>query len=301
MRQIDLTYVDCHTPDECVRALAEWDGRALPVAGGTDLYVLIKSGIRSPRALINVTGIDELAGVRLEGDSISIGAACTHSAMVASPELEDITCLVQAAGTIGSPQVRNAGTVGGNIANASPAGDTYPALMVLGAQAALRGPGGTRTLKLEDIPTGPGATRLRPDELLTRIAFERPPAGCYSGFIKIGLRNALAISVASAAILATARGGKLDRVRIACGAVAPRPIRITDVEKMLAGEEPTPELIAEAGQAVCRSCDPVTDIRANKQYRRHVLGVIVTRLVENACAHLTGYGKREDCDRPTGS
>ena len=236
-----------------------------------------------------------------EGGSVSIGAACTHTAIAACPELEDVTCLVRAAAGIGSPQVRNAGTVGGNIANASPAGDTYPALMVLGAEAALRGPGGTRTVKIEDIPTGPGATRIRRDELLTRIAFERPPAGCYSGFIKIGLRNALAISVASAAILVTARDGKLDHVRIACGAVAPRPIRITGVEKMLAGEEPTPELIAEAGQAACRSCDPVSDIRADKQYRRHVLGVIVTRLVEDACGHLTGYRKRDDCDRPTGN
>ena len=123
---------------------------------------------------------------------------------------------------------------------------------------------------------------MRPDELISGISFEKPGAGFYTDFAKIGLRNAVAISVASAAIVARAANGGLEDVRLACGAVADRPIRMRRAEALLEGAPPTAELAREAGEAASRECDPITDIRATAEYRRHVVGVIVSRLVEAA-------------------
>ena len=275
--------------DQCLDYLADHAGEAAVMAGGTDLFVLMRAGLKMPRFVISIGTVPGLGEVKVEGETVTLGATLTHRDLIGLDALRDVACLTTAAGSIGSPQVRNVGTLGGNVANASPAGDLLPPLLVLDAAVTLRSKRGKRRVKLEDVTTGPGMTTIEPDELLTAVDFRRPRGTYFSAYTKIGLRKALAVSVASVAIVAGSDRDRFGEVRIGCGAVAPRPIRMPEVERLLEGEKPTAELTAEAGLLAARACDPMTDIRATKEYRRHVTGVVVSRLVEKAAAELLGY------------
>jgi CO/xanthine dehydrogenase FAD-binding subunit len=286
---------EAHIPETLVEALALL-GRhaedARVVGGGTDLYILIKSGMLAPGHLISAGHLEELRQVSEENDEISLGAGLTHSEMARLEILQQIPCLVEAARSVGSPQVRNAGTLGGNLANASPAADLYPPLLALDARLDILKQDSRRTVDIDDFVKGPGLTALAPEEMVGRVFFRRPAGPCFAAHLKVGLRDALAVSVTSAAIVARAGDGRLRDVRIACGAVAPVPIRMRKVEALLEGEAPTEELIREAGARASSECDPITDIRATRRYRCHVTGVVVSRLVRRACRHLFGYGDR---------
>lgn len=164
-----------------------------------------------------------------------------------------------------------------------------PPLLTLDAAVTLASRRGKRRVQLEDLTTGPGMTTMEPDELLTAVDFRRPRGAYFSAYVKIGLRKALAVSVASAAIVATSDRDRFGEVKIACGAVAPRPLRLREVEGLLRGAKATADLAGEAAQLAAKGCDPMTDIRATKEYRRYVTGVVVSRLVEAAAADLLGY------------
>ncbi len=267
---------------ECLGALEKYAGEAALVAGGTDLHIVMRARLRTPRVLIYVGNLPELKYAREDKGEISFGPTLTHTEIAGDGILSQVRSLQRAASSIGSPQIRNVGTAGGNLANASPAGDLYPPLLTLDAKVVVQGIGGKREVGLEDLVKSPGVTTIAPTEIIGGIHFQAPPAEFHSNFLKIGLRNALAISVANAAIMAASRDGKFEDVRIACGAVAPRAMRMRKTEALLAGEQPTAELVREAGEIASKECDPITDIRATKTYRRHVVGVIVTRLVEEA-------------------
>jgi CO/xanthine dehydrogenase FAD-binding subunit len=281
---------------QCLEVLAEYGSDAAVVAGGTDLYVLMETAMKMPKSVIYIGNVRELRVAEEKDGWVSIGAAVTHAEIARLEETAGIDCLRAGARAVGSPQIRNIGTAGGNIANASPAADLYPPLLVLDAVVELRSLGGRRDVGLEEFVRGPGITSLKADEVITSIRFRRPQGKFYSGFAKVGLRNALAISVANAALLASSRDGRFDRVRIACGAVAPRPLRMKEVETLLIGRKPTDELIRQAADIASRECDPITDLRAGRDYRKQVAGVIVSRLIENACRELMGYGKEEIAD-----
>lgn len=274
--------------EQCLAALKTHGKDAVLLAGGTDLFVLMNTGIKTQRIVIYLSKVTELHESRQKNGEISIGPMVTHSELTVLDLLAGIDCVSAAARSIGSPQVRNLATAGGNIVNASPAGDLYPALLALDAALVLKSSRGAREVRLEDFAQGPGMTIIEPDEVLTAVKFLKPVGKCFTGFAKVGLRNALAISVANAALVAQAGGGKLKDVRVACGAVAPKPIRMRKVEKLLNGEVPTEDLMIEAGRAAASECDPLTDIRATKEYRCHVTGVIVSRLVRQACEDLFG-------------
>jgi len=288
---IEFETVMAGSLEECLETLAKYGSDAALLAGGTDLYVLMETGMKLPKAVIHTGGVKELKDSKVNGGCVSIGTAVTHSEIARLEVTEGVDCLRAGARAIGSPQIRNVGTAGGNIANASPAADLYPPLMVLDAVLELRSLRGTREVGLEEFVTGPGITSLGPDELITCARFKRPEGTFYTGFAKIGLRDALAISVANAAVTVTSKDGRFDQVRIACGAVAPRPIRMKEVEALLTGQEPSAELIKQAGDMTSKQCDPITDIRASRDYRRQVAGVIVSRLIENASRELMMDGK----------
>jgi CO/xanthine dehydrogenase FAD-binding subunit len=277
------------TLQDALGLIRKYGADARVIAGGTDLFILMKSRLAAPRHLIHIGGLEELKGVWEEGGVISLGAGLTHSEIAGLGLLEDIACLTGAAGSVGSPQVRNVGTAGGNLANASPAADLYPPLLALDAKLKILVDGDARTLELRRFVRGPAMTALGPEEIIGRIVFTKPKEPFFSAHSKVGLRNALAVSVTSAAIVARARDGKLSDVKIACGAVAPIPIRMEKVERLLEGEAPSEELIAEAGLKASGECDPITDIRATREYRCQVTGVIVSRLVRAACRHLLDY------------
>ena len=272
---------------QCLEALAERGEHASLLAGGTDLNILMDTGLKTPGFVIDIGTLGELRFLRGENGRQLIGATATHADVRSG--LEGLACLSRASGRVGSPQIRNVATVGGNIANASPSGDVYPPLLALDAVVALASSGGEREVPLRDLATGPGETIIGPDELITHVSFDQVGEGAYTDFVKVGLRNALAISVASAAIVARGDGNVLTDVRIACGAVAPRAMRMNDVEELVTGNEPDVVLVDEAAKVAGSICCPITDIRATAEYRRHVTGVIVSRLVENAFTRLAGF------------
>ena len=287
---MDFEAIIPESREECLTALQRYGNDAALLAGGTDLFVLMKTRAKTPRFVVYLDRIAELKHVGQENGVIRLGATLTHSEVACLDTLAGIDCLARAAVSVGSPQIRNRGTVGGNIVNASPAGDLHPALLVLDASLVLETLDTSREVRLEDFVVGPGMTGIKAEEVLTQVRFRKPADDVFTGFAKIGLRNALAISVANAAVAARSAGGKLKDVRVACGAVAPKPIRMLKVEGILNGETPTEDLISEAGRVAQSECDPLTDIRATREYRRHVTGVIVSRLVRKACERLLGFG-----------
>lgn len=239
----------------------------------------LRGGTRKPHYLVDISKLDELKSFEKLNGFLRIGALVTHSEI--AEKASDIDCLCSAALSIGSPQIRNMGTLGGNLANASPAADLYPPLMVLDAQVSLRSKSGERLVSISDLPKGPNTTLLEPDEMIVSVSL-RLPERFYSGFIKIGLRKALSISVATAAIFATYKQDGFETVRVACGAVAPTPIRLKSVEALLSGSSYSPDLLKQVAKAAEAECNPISDIRATAGYRRYVTGVIVSRLVEQA-------------------
>jgi CO/xanthine dehydrogenase FAD-binding subunit len=277
--------------DECLGMLARYGNDARVVAGGTDLFILMKTRMTTPRFVIPLGRIESLKTASRRDGAFSLGAGLTHSQIAQLGLLEDIRCLRDAARSVGSPQIRNAGTAGGNLANASPAADLYPPLLALGARLEILRHGGKRTVGLDEFVKGPGMTVLMPGELIGSIVFQKPEEPFVARHEKVGLRNALAVSVTSAAVVVTAGSGKFRKVTVACGAVAPTSIRMRQVEKLVEGEVPSEELLAEAARVASSECDPITDIRATGQYRRRVTGVIVSRLLRQAARELLGYGE----------
>jgi CO/xanthine dehydrogenase FAD-binding subunit len=316
-------------------ALGRYGADVTLLAGGTDLGVVLRSGTRTPRVVVSLGKVRELnyvccgagsdqgnggSGQRGSrgsggGDGVggggrrALGPMVTHSEIAAHPLLRDLRALTKGAASIGSPQVRNAGTAGGNLANASPAADLCPPLLVLDAEVSLASAGSERTVALEDFLKGPGLTAIQPNEIIRKITLSAPAAGAdgnrdgnpvggagegeagarfFCDFAKVGLRNAMAISVASAAIAATGASGatggegRFEDIKIACGAVASRPLRMRGVEALVRGQALTADLVREVEAVAAKECDPITDIRASADYRRRVAGVLVSRLVEAA-------------------
>jgi carbon-monoxide dehydrogenase medium subunit len=283
---------EAHIPatlEDALVLLGKHAGEARVVAGGTDLFILMKSGMTTPGHLVSIGGLKQLKSVSDRNGVISIGAGLTHAVISGLPVLQEIPCLIQAARSVGSPQVRNAGTLGGNLANASPAADLYPPLLALDARVEIFRDGGERTVDLASFVTGPGVSALAPGEIISRVFFSKPEGDFFCAHSKIGLRNALAVSVTSAAVAVGADAGRLRNVRIACGAVAPIPLRMRKAESLLEGEAPTKGLLEEAGAVASSECDPISDIRATRQYRCHATGINVSRLLKQACAALLGY------------
>ncbi|HUX24093.1 MAG TPA: FAD binding domain-containing protein, partial [Burkholderiales bacterium] len=236
--------------DEALQAMA--DGDATVLCGGTDLAPQIESGMRQYKAkLLNIRRIERLGGIEATGDKVRIGALTTISEIRRNPALAVIApVLVEAAEHFASEQIRNAASVGGNLCNASPAGDMSPALLVLGASVELAcwrdGAVQKRQVPLEQFFVGPGKTVKLPEELLTAIVFDRPAADFVGRFRKSGPRPALEISTVSVALGARIAGGRLSDVRVAMGSVAPTPLRASHVEAALEGKPLDAATIAAA-------------------------------------------------------
>ncbi len=257
---------------------------AMPIAGGTNVIADLRAGKHEPTALVDLSRLAELRGVRRENGHIVIGGGTTITELLRDPLVaEHAPALAQAAQVFASPLIRNRATVGGNLVDASPAADTAPPLLALDAEVELTSAAGTRRVPLADFLVGVRRTLRRPDELLTAVRF---PAATDDGrrmtaFHKVGLRKADAISVLSAAVaVAFDDAGRCASARIALGAVAPRPLRATVAEAVLAGEKLTPAIIAEAARLASEAASPISDIRGSAAYRRQVTEVMVRRLLE---------------------
>ncbi|MBW7837228.1 MAG: xanthine dehydrogenase family protein subunit M [Sphingomonadales bacterium] len=284
--QTPQEYAAPSTIEEALRSIA--DGDATILAGGTDLMLQTKPGGRLPyrRKLVNIRRIAGLRGVGEKDGRISIGALVTITDIANNELLKTAApVLPQTADCFASGQIRNMGTVGGNICNASPAGDMIVPLLVLDAEVELsawaKGAVATRLVPLSKFFTGPGRTVKQPNELLTRIVFARPDKKYSVGYIKSGPRPALEISTVSAALSAIRDNDKLSSVRIALGAVGPTVLRAVKAEAYLEGKTVNAQVVAETARLAAEDASPIDDVRATAWYRRHLIQVYVKRLLEN--------------------
>lgn len=261
--------------------LVEDGGRWLN--GGTDILVQAKEHAVQAERLVDISSIPELRAVTVQPKKLILGAAVPVSEMMRHPLVRaEFPALAMAGSWFASPQIRNRATMAGNIANASPAGDTLPALYAYDVQLTLRKKAGRRTVALRDFIQGVRKTLLEPGELIAEIVLPRIAGRHLGAFIKIGQRQSLAISKTMIAVAATLHGGgSVKRVGIAIGAVAPTILRIEEAEALLAGKKITPELAAEARAIALRTVRPIDDVRSTAEYRRHVSGVITERALLN--------------------
>ncbi|MBI5591695.1 MAG: FAD binding domain-containing protein [Deltaproteobacteria bacterium] len=251
-------------------------------AGGTDLLVKIRSGSIPSKDLICLERIQELKGVADNGDRIVILAATPLSQLLREPEITGhVPVLVKAVACLGSPLIRNMGTIGGNICTASPAGDTLAPLYVLNARVELASEAGVRSLPISRFILGPGQTALETGEILSAIHIEKPHPQAIQHFEKIGRRNALACSLASmAAVLRLSDDGIVLAASLAWGSVGPTVITCPEAAAGLIGRPLSLDRLTEAAAMVRKAVSPITDIRATAEYRRAVAGNLLLRLCD---------------------
>lgn len=262
----------------------EWKARnegARYLAGGTDLLVRMKEGKERPPALVSLRRVPGLSGVSHNG-FFRIGSATTIADCLADPALgARFPVLAQAMAAMGSVQIRNAATVGGNLCGASPCADTAPPLLVLGARLAVRraASGREEEVPLEEFFLGPRQTRLGPHDLVTAVVLDPPSPEARAVFFK-KTRVQMDLALASVAVLLELDGTTCRKARVAAGSVAPTPRRLEAVERVLTGQVLSREVVLRAAEVARESVAPICDVRAGDDYRRHVTGVFVSRAVE---------------------
>jgi len=276
-------YLEPTTLSECAQRLAEHKGKARLLAGGTDLIIQMEQRKRQPEVVIYVMRIPELSGIRVAADgSVRIGATTTLREIETSPVIrEKFPVLSYAASTVGSVQIRNLATIGGNVCNASPAGDTLPALLVLGAQARIQSVNGERVVPLEEVFTGPGQTCLTPEELLVEIALPAEAASLSALYYKQCVRQAMDIAVVGVGIAVKRRNGTCEDVRIALGAVAPKPFRAKTAEDVVRGAKINAQLIQQAAEKARAESRPIDDVRGSAAFRKEMVRRLVRRGLNN--------------------
>ncbi len=242
------------------------DDRRTPIAGATDLYVALNFGTLEPKRFLDIWSVKELREISMNGPTLIIGALATYTSLIRSRLVADrLPMLVEAARQVGGPQIQNRGTVGGNVANASPAGDSLPVLAAVDAVVVLRSAEGERRIPITKFYTGYRATVMRPDELI--VAMEIPPVEGKQWFRKVGTRAAQAISKI---VVAGVRG---QTPRIAFGSVAPTVVRVPKTERALADGA----TIDEAVQVLSREIKPIDDLRSTAEYRMRVATNLLRR------------------------
>jgi CO/xanthine dehydrogenase FAD-binding subunit len=280
-------YLRPATLNEAIGLLQERAAGVRLLAGGTDLAVGIRHGQVAPQALIDVKGIPELRSLIEERDgSFTIGA---NTVMTDLEEDERIArhfpALIEAAEVVGSVQIRNRATLSGNLCNASPAADTPPVLLALGASVVIQGPAGERVMPVDRFLVGYRKTALAAGELVTAIRIPVPDRPAGSKFLKLGRRRALEISIVCVgAAVELDPGGTIARAGIGLGSVAPYTVRASRAEEILTGARPEPEVLAAAGEAALEACSPIDDLRGSGDYRRAMVPVLVRRAVAAAVA-----------------
>lgn len=252
----------------------------LAIAGGTDLIVKIRNGLYPGAvAIVDITALPFKAVVK-EKDRVIIGSGCTMSQVIADPVINEFfPTLIRAASTVGAMQIRNAATIGGNTANASPAGDTIPALYSLEAEVLVTGPHGRKSLPIEKFFTGPGRSVLQPGELIEGFAL--PLRKTTGSFLKLGERRAHAISKINLA-LTTWHDGK-PRYRIAIGSAAPTVLRCEKAEAILeaAGHPLSEAVLMQVAAIASETAQPISDVRSTRTYRKQMAGVLLKRALQS--------------------
>jgi CO/xanthine dehydrogenase FAD-binding subunit len=263
-----MEVVTPRTLDEALRLKAE-QPEALPIQGGTDLLVDLNFDRRRPALILNLAELEELRGWSRDDGLVRLGAGLTYAEAMAEPLAGLLPALAEASRTVGSPQIRNRGTIGGNLGTASPAGDALPPLLGERAEVELASVRGARRVPLAEFLVGPKRNALEPDELIAGVVVR--PSGEPQTFMKVGPRNSMVIAVSSLAVVADRERGEIRAAFGSCGPVA------TLVSCPIEEGETLPERVVAAAS-------PIDDVRGTAAYRRHALGVLASRAVERCLA-----------------
>ena len=281
-------------PRSWIEALAMTSDRpeADPLAGGTDILVQMKEKERSIKTLLSLKRIPEAHRLRFDDGMLTLGAAVTVGRISIDERIQqNFTALAMGAGLIGSIQIRNMATVGGNICNASPSADTAPPLLVFRAQAVIANAQAERIVPLESFFAGPGRTALQPADLLTAIVVPQLPDHSGSFYIRHTPRAWMDIAVVGiAAAITLAPDDTILDAQLALGAVAPIPMRAKQAEALLRAQFPTDYLLREVGRVAAQEAQPIDDLRASAEYRRHLVSVLTQRALRGAVANARRNG-----------
>ena len=284
MRRFDL--VMPKSVEECIRALAERGPDTKVVAGGTDLLPQMKNGVLRPTCVIDLSGVASLRQVtNANGSGLRIGAAATARALERDARLQKAYPAISESGAlVGSVQVRNLATLGGNLCNAAPSADMAPPLLAMDAEAVIAGPKGHRRVPFASFFLGVRRTVLEPGELLVEIVVPNPGPHSGGNYRRHTPRRELDIAVVGVASQLTLSKGVCTKARIALAAVAPTPLRATQAEKVLEGHAVTPELIERAATVAIEAARPISDQRGSADFRRHLVRVLTRRTLTTALA-----------------
>jgi CO/xanthine dehydrogenase FAD-binding subunit len=270
---------------DVVALLAKEPGTWLPIAGGTDVMVLYAAGKLFSHKLVSIWGLPELQSIEVMPTEIRIGAGCTYTDIRMHKVIfDEFPMLVRSAAWTGGIANQNRGTLGGNIANASPAGDSLPVLLAYDAELILVSARGERRIPYGNFHTGYKRNLLAPDELIRAICFPRIFNGYFSYARKVGARNAQAISKVFLAALGRLSNGKIADVRLAAGSVAPVPIRLTQTESVLKNQPVTASVLEACRKSLAGEIQPIDDIRSTAKYRTVVLSNLIAEFLEDLAA-----------------
>ena len=278
-----MNYLAPTTVEEATAMLAETPD-AKVFAGATDVIPQLRSGRPEPAAMIDLKKIDRLTGVSDNGSSWTIGAATPTSSLTGNAELsQQFPGLVEAAGLIGSDQIQNRCSLGGNLCNASPAADSVPAMIVNSMRAVVAGSSGTRTVPVEEVVTGPGSTSLNDGEFIVEFELDKAPEATGDAYLRMIPRTEMDIAVVGAGARITLDAdGNCASASICLGAVAPTAVRVPDAESALVGSPVNDETLAAVAAAATAACNPIDDKRGTIAYRKQVAGVLAKRAVQAA-------------------
>jgi carbon-monoxide dehydrogenase medium subunit len=276
-----MEYLVPKTLNETLTLLKKGKDKSKLIAGGTNIIPGMRAKTVRPYVLVDISQLKNLSYIKEEKKRIRIGSLTTISELSSSKIIEKYApILSQAANQLGNPLVRNRATIAGNLADASPAADTAVPLLALEAMIITERNGGKREIPIDRFFLGPNKTVLKPDEMIKEIIFPKPDPKSKMAYIKLGLRNAMAISVVSIAILMEREREECKKVRIALGAVAPKPIRAYGIEAILTNNKITRELVEACCERVEKEISPISDIRATAEYRSLVSSVLLRRILQ---------------------
>ena len=267
------------TVDDAVRLLADADGEAKPLAGGTDLLVQLRTDFVRPGLIVDLKRIPALMDVTANADEIRVGAAVSGAALGKNEAVKAAwPGVVEALELIGSTQIQGRASLGGNLCNGSPAADSVPALIAAGAVCEIAGPGGTRSVPVEDVVTGPGQLCLDAGEIVVSLVMPKPPPRSGDAYLRFIPRTEMDIAVVGAGVALTLDGaGVCTHARLGLGAVAPRPLLVEDGAKALIGTTVDDDALANLAAAASAACNPIDDKRGTIEYRVKVAGVLARR------------------------
>lgn len=285
----DFEYLEPRTIKEAVQLLQQYRDEAKVLAGGQSLLIMMHQGLIAPSHVVSLEQVEALRGIHRDGQRTIIGAMTTHDEVSRSPLVTSrAAALAQAAGKVGSPHVRNLGTLGGNLCHAEVGADPPPALIALGAQVKIAGPNGERAIKVEELFKGFLETAVQSDEVLTSVEIPDHPEGSVGVYLKHTLRSVDRALVGVACLLLLSSDHLCREVRLALGGVAATPLRAVKAEGVLRGRRLTAALVEESGETAMGEVTPISDAHGSADYRRKMVKVFVKRALTEAAAR-AGY------------